>query len=39
MQVGTTSGAKKFKERILHRGRSPDLPDDSTVATWNIRSN
>lgn len=33
-------GSNKKKERILqHRGRSPDLPDDSTVATWNIRSN
>jgi hypothetical protein len=39
MQIGTNSGFKKTKDRIQHRGRSPDLPDDSTVATWNIRSN
>ena len=39
MQIGTNSGIKKQKERIQHRGRSPDVPDDSTVATWNIRSN
>lgn len=34
-------GPHKSNKRNMkqQRGRSPDLPDDSTVATWNIRSN